>query len=305
MARVSRPISGTVSTPAGATAGTSASRPRPFRLRRIHAAAARTRRRARLRPRSRRPLPGRAWLRRGGLRLLPGRGHGRPRAGQARSRRRHLRARDIFTLGREYAHAFDGVWEYTCFCAIDPMRRAAYVQTISPILKPGGWLWPASSPCAASPPARPSRSRVPRSTVGSAPISLRARPAAPAIRARPPAANGSSSPVTSSHPSRRRRSPDSQRPSPGTSNARRATGDVRRSARDARQPAGEARRTACNVRRALGVGLRSAWPRARPHGEPSSPLLVPGSASEPPTIQLSAPQPPLGDGGPGTDRADR
>ena len=48
--------------------------------------------------------------------------------------------RDIFTLGREYAHAFDGVWEYTCFCAIDPARRDAYVQTIAAILKPGGWL---------------------------------------------------------------------------------------------------------------------------------------------------------------------
>jgi len=48
--------------------------------------------------------------------------------------------RDIFTLGRDYAHAFDGVWEYTCFCAIDPARRDAYVRTIATILKPGGWL---------------------------------------------------------------------------------------------------------------------------------------------------------------------
>jgi SAM-dependent methyltransferase len=54
--------------------------------------------------------------------------------------------RDIFTLAQDYAHAFDGVWEYTCYCAIDPLRRAAYVQTISSILKPGGWLWPASFP---------------------------------------------------------------------------------------------------------------------------------------------------------------
>ena len=42
--------------------------------------------------------------------------------------------------GRDYAHAFDGVWEYTCFCAIDPARRDAYVRTIATILKPGGWL---------------------------------------------------------------------------------------------------------------------------------------------------------------------
>ena len=48
--------------------------------------------------------------------------------------------RDIFTLGRDYANAFDGVWEYTCFCAIDPARRAEYVRTMATILKSGGWL---------------------------------------------------------------------------------------------------------------------------------------------------------------------
>jgi hypothetical protein len=48
--------------------------------------------------------------------------------------------RDIFTLGREAAHAFDGVWEYTCFCAIDPGRRDEYVRTVAAIVKPGGWL---------------------------------------------------------------------------------------------------------------------------------------------------------------------
>jgi methyl halide transferase len=32
--------------------------------------------------------------------------------------------RDIFTLGLDYERTFDGVWEYTCFCAIDPRRRA-------------------------------------------------------------------------------------------------------------------------------------------------------------------------------------
>ena len=32
------------------------------------------------------------------------------------------------------------MWEYTCFCAIDPARRDAYVRTIAAILKPGGWL---------------------------------------------------------------------------------------------------------------------------------------------------------------------
>jgi methyl halide transferase len=48
--------------------------------------------------------------------------------------------RDIFTLGRDEAHAFDGVWEYTCFCAIDPTRRDEYVRTVASILRPGGWL---------------------------------------------------------------------------------------------------------------------------------------------------------------------
>ena len=48
--------------------------------------------------------------------------------------------RDIFTLERAFPHAFDGVWEYTCFCAIDPRRRVEYVRTMAAILKPGGWL---------------------------------------------------------------------------------------------------------------------------------------------------------------------
>ena len=48
--------------------------------------------------------------------------------------------RDIFTLGLDYERAFDGVWEYTCFCAIDPRRRAEYVRTMGTILRPGGWL---------------------------------------------------------------------------------------------------------------------------------------------------------------------
>ena len=73
--------------------------------------------------------------------------------------------RDIFTLGREYAHAFDGVWEYTCFCAIDPARRDAYVRTITAILKPGGWLLACFFPLrriAAGPPFPVSRAEVQR-----------------------------------------------------------------------------------------------------------------------------------------------
>jgi methyl halide transferase len=48
--------------------------------------------------------------------------------------------RDIFTLASDYAGAFDGVWEYTCYCAIEPRRRPEYVATLAAILKPGGWL---------------------------------------------------------------------------------------------------------------------------------------------------------------------
>ena len=48
--------------------------------------------------------------------------------------------RDIFALGREHANAFDGVWEYTCFCAIDPGRRREYVDAMRAIVRPGGWL---------------------------------------------------------------------------------------------------------------------------------------------------------------------
>lgn len=49
-------------------------------------------------------------------------------------------ARDVFDLPRTHAGAFDGVWEYTCFCAIDPRRRQEYVDVLARILRPGGWL---------------------------------------------------------------------------------------------------------------------------------------------------------------------
>ena len=49
-------------------------------------------------------------------------------------------ARDVFVLGRELPHAFDGAWEYTCFCAIDPTRRAEYVASLAGAIRPGGWL---------------------------------------------------------------------------------------------------------------------------------------------------------------------
>jgi methyl halide transferase len=46
--------------------------------------------------------------------------------------------RDVFTLAADFLEAFDAVWEYTCFCAIDPARRAEYVEVMRAILKPGG-----------------------------------------------------------------------------------------------------------------------------------------------------------------------
>jgi SAM-dependent methyltransferase len=48
--------------------------------------------------------------------------------------------RDVFALGRELPNAFDGAWEYTCFCAIDPARRAEYIASLAGTIRPGGWL---------------------------------------------------------------------------------------------------------------------------------------------------------------------
>jgi len=48
--------------------------------------------------------------------------------------------RDVFTLATDYAGRFDAVWEYTCFCAINPDRRAEYTRVLHDILRPGGML---------------------------------------------------------------------------------------------------------------------------------------------------------------------
>jgi SAM-dependent methyltransferase len=45
---------------------------------------------------------------------------------------------DIFTLPDTLDHSFDYVLEYTCFCAIDPNRRAEYADLVTRLLKPGG-----------------------------------------------------------------------------------------------------------------------------------------------------------------------
>jgi len=47
---------------------------------------------------------------------------------------------DVFEMGRRKRSAFDGIVEYTCYCAIDPARRAEYAASIAASLRPGGWL---------------------------------------------------------------------------------------------------------------------------------------------------------------------
>ncbi|HEY9762734.1 MAG TPA: methyltransferase domain-containing protein [Trichocoleus sp.] len=48
--------------------------------------------------------------------------------------------RDIFDLVPEFAGQFDYVVEHTCFCAIHPALRTAYVNLVADLLKPGGEL---------------------------------------------------------------------------------------------------------------------------------------------------------------------
>lgn len=48
---------------------------------------------------------------------------------------------DIFNLEKDYAVFFDLVFEYTCFCAIDPDRRKEYFNVMHGILKKGGILF--------------------------------------------------------------------------------------------------------------------------------------------------------------------
>ncbi len=47
---------------------------------------------------------------------------------------------DLFNLPPETAGLFDYVLEHTCFCAIRPNQRAAYVEASARLLKPGGVL---------------------------------------------------------------------------------------------------------------------------------------------------------------------
>ena len=45
---------------------------------------------------------------------------------------------DIFTLPDTLHHSFVYALEYTCFCAIDPTRRAEYADAVERLLKPNG-----------------------------------------------------------------------------------------------------------------------------------------------------------------------
>ncbi len=45
---------------------------------------------------------------------------------------------DIFALPHTLDGTFDYVLEYTCFCAIDPPRRAEYADLVARLLRPGG-----------------------------------------------------------------------------------------------------------------------------------------------------------------------
>lgn len=47
---------------------------------------------------------------------------------------------DLFALPPHLRGSFDWVWEHTCFCAIDPSLRSAYVEAVAGALKPGGHL---------------------------------------------------------------------------------------------------------------------------------------------------------------------
>jgi SAM-dependent methyltransferase len=47
---------------------------------------------------------------------------------------------DVFDLGMHHRSEFDLIVEYTCYCAIDPARRAEYASSLAAALKPGGLL---------------------------------------------------------------------------------------------------------------------------------------------------------------------
>ncbi len=47
---------------------------------------------------------------------------------------------NLFSLPKNILATCDWLWEHTCFCAIDPKKRPAYVSAVAASLKPGGGL---------------------------------------------------------------------------------------------------------------------------------------------------------------------
>ncbi len=52
----------------------------------------------------------------------------------------HYEVADLFALPAHLRGAFPSIWEHTCFCAIDPAQRPAYVEAVHAALRPGGEL---------------------------------------------------------------------------------------------------------------------------------------------------------------------
>lgn len=57
-----------------------------------------------------------------------------------RSEEPPIEALDVFELGARHPRTFDSIVEYTCYCAIDPARRAEYAASLRTALRPGGTL---------------------------------------------------------------------------------------------------------------------------------------------------------------------
>jgi SAM-dependent methyltransferase len=47
---------------------------------------------------------------------------------------------DVFELGTRYPGSFDTIVEYTCYCAIEPVRREEYASALHASLRAGGLL---------------------------------------------------------------------------------------------------------------------------------------------------------------------
>lgn len=73
---------------------------------------------------------------------------------------------DLFALPESFVGVFDMVWEHTCFCAISPADRAAYVRAMWHSLKPGGCVLgvfftnPEMEPGEEGPPFKASRDEI-------------------------------------------------------------------------------------------------------------------------------------------------